>query len=52
MDSLLRVIESGEGASELREALYYFISKGEYAEADSMIDVIIATEGGNTQRAH
>jgi hypothetical protein len=51
MDSLLRVIESGEGASELREALYYFISKGEYAEADSMIDVIIATEGG-TPSAH
>ncbi|MBV6406353.1 MAG: hypothetical protein GFGODING_03139 [Flavobacteriales bacterium] len=51
MDSVLALVRRNTQQTELHWNLYYYMSKAMYAEADSIIDLIIA-QGGGTPSAH
>ena len=46
MDSVFAVIKHEGGRGELRDLLYMYVEGHRYAEADSIIQLIIAAEGG------
>ncbi|MBK6628532.1 MAG: right-handed parallel beta-helix repeat-containing protein [Flavobacteriales bacterium] len=51
MDSVLALVRRNEQQTELHWSLYFYMSKAMYAEADSIIDLMIA-QGGGTPSAH
>lgn len=51
MDSVMALVRRNTQQTELHWNLYFYMSKAMYAEADSIIDLIIA-QGGGTPSAH